>query len=129
VFVVSKPFEIPQRSVRRQSLALPEEVRTGVDQAGGLAHLLEAIPPARELARDAKYHHALSDPARQKILWALSMSDLCPCLLKRITRLSDSKLSYHLRVLERAGLVRARRRANWRIYSVTSRGEEALEIH
>ncbi|OGS41651.1 MAG: hypothetical protein A3K67_04750 [Euryarchaeota archaeon RBG_16_62_10] len=81
------------------------------------------------MSRDAEYHHALSDPTRQRILWALSMSDLCPCLLKRIARVSDSKLSYHLAVLERSGLVRVRRTRNWRIYSITPSAEEALEVH
>jgi DNA-binding transcriptional ArsR family regulator len=61
---------------------------------------------------------AKADPVRLRILEALSVSDLCPCLLREITGVTDSKLSYHLRILENAGLARSRRSRNWRIYSL-----------
>lgn len=125
----SKETETPGRGQKGRGPVLPAEVEHGLEQAGGLRRLLASIPRPSELSRDVGYHHALSDPTRQRILWALSMSDLCPCLLKRITRVSDSKLSYHLAILERSGLVRARRRKNWRIYAITSLAEDALEIH
>jgi len=67
----------------------------------------------------ARRHQALSDPVRLRLLWALSMADLCPCILKQIAELSDSKLSYHLGVLERAVLVSSKRTKDWMIYSIT----------
>ena len=74
----------------------------------------------------AERHQALSDPVRLRVLWALSKADLCPCILKQITELSDSKLSYHLSVLEKSGLISSRRTRNWMIYSITPLGSDAL---
>lgn len=128
-FVVSNKSETLARPAEDERPLLPREVARGVEQAGGLEHLLRSIPKARELEEDARYHHALSDTMRQRILWALSMSDLCPCVIKQITKVSDSKLSYHLRVLEDAGLIKSRRTRNWRVYSITASGESALEVH
>jgi ArsR family transcriptional regulator len=100
------------------NLAVPPEVARGVAKAGGYDRLLSRIRSMRDLEDEARNHGAMADPVRLRILEALSLSDMCPCLLKKITGLTDSKLSYHLRILENAGLVRSRRSRNWRIYSL-----------
>lgn len=73
-------------------------------------------------------NQALADHIRLKILWALSQMDLCPCVLKVITKVTDSRLSYHLKILESARLIRARRTKNWRVYSITKEGLHALAV-
>ena len=108
-------------------MALPPKVAVGVRSAGGFVRILRTIPERKRLTGSAKRHLALSERTRLRILWALSCSDLCPCLLKKITRMSDSKLSYHLRILKNAGLIRSRRTKNWRIYSITKAGRAALK--
>ena len=70
----------------------------------------------------------MADHTRLKILWALSNMDLCPCVLTVIADVSDSKLSYHLRILESARLIESRRTKSWRIYSITEEGERTLSL-
>jgi ArsR family transcriptional regulator len=107
-------------------MTLPEEVAKDLRELGGLEKLLEGIPDTAELRDAAKQHRALADHVRLRILWALSESDLCPCVLKRITRTSDSRLSYHLYVLQLARLIEARRSKSWRIYSISHLGRKVL---
>ena len=100
-------------------IELPPQVAKEVTRAGGYGKVVSGIPSRGQLSTTAKHHLALSDPKRLKILWALSSSDLCPCLLKKITKISDSRLSYHLRILEENRLIRSRRSKSWRIYTIT----------
>jgi ArsR family transcriptional regulator len=116
--VVSKKVESLCCLGTTGNLAVPPEVARGVAKAGGYARLLARIRSTRNLEDEARSHGAMATSVRLRILEALSLSDMCPCLLKKITGLTDSKLSYHLRILENAGLVRSRRSRNWRIYSL-----------
>ncbi len=106
------------------SLHLPEEMEAALHQLGGMDRLKERIPSKGDLASDARTFHALSDPIRLQIMHALRIVNLCPCLLKEITELSDSKLSYHLNILERAGLIASSPRKRWRIYMLTPSGKK-----
>jgi ArsR family transcriptional regulator len=62
---------------------------------------------------------ALGDANRLRIVAALSAGEACVCELAWGLKLKQPNLSRHLRVLENAGLVRARRDGNWIIYSLT----------
>jgi ArsR family transcriptional regulator len=108
-------------------LNLPTSVRENLDRAGGLDSLADDLPALAELEERSKIHQALSDPARLRLLEALNRCDLCPCVLKAITGQSDSKLSYHLEVLEEIGLVRSAPEKKWRIYSITELGRRMLD--
>lgn len=108
-------------------LNLPASIRDNLERIGGLDLLIEELPPLERFEGVSKVHQALSDPARLRILAALSRCDLCPCILKIIVSQSDSKLSYHLDVLEEVGLVRSIPEKKWRIYSLTDMGREMLE--
>jgi hypothetical protein len=107
---------------------LPEEMETAVKQRGGLEGLKSNVPDRRSLASEASLFHALSEPIRLQIMHALLITDLCPCLLKEITGLSNSKLSYHLSILEEAELVASSSRKKWRIYMLTERGQFWIKI-
>jgi DNA-binding transcriptional ArsR family regulator len=109
------------------NLDLPPPVEKALAEAGGFREVLSAIPDHRVLAKASRTNLALSDPTRIRILYALRKCDLCPCVLKRISRISDSKLSYHLSKLERESLITSRKEENWRIYSITKKGREKLE--
>lgn len=115
--MVSKKVESSCCPGTHGRLVVPPEVAEGVARAGGYPKLLSGIRSIHDLEEVARSHGAMADPFRLRILESLSLSDMCPCLLKEITGLTDSKLSYHLRILENAGLVRSRRSGNWRIYS------------
>jgi ArsR family transcriptional regulator len=52
---------------------------------------------------------------------------LCPCLLKEITELSDSKLSYHLNILEKVKLIESFSQKKWRIYVLTELGKSWMK--
>jgi len=125
-FVVSKRFKMKKGRSAADRLDLPAPVARALKRYGGFDRLVSRLPKRQDLASVTREHDALSDVTRMRILHALSRSRLCPCLLKRVTRVADSKLSYHLKVLEKAGLIEARRTKSWRIYSITSRGRRAL---
>ncbi len=53
---------------------------------------------------------ALADPTRRRILEQLAHGDCCVTALARPHRMSLPAVSKHLRVLEKAGLIRRKRR-------------------
>lgn len=62
---------------------------------------------------------ALSDPIRIKILKKLySAESVCVCELTDIFDISQSKLSYHLKLLLSANLISKTSRGKWNFYSV-----------
>lgn len=128
VFVVSKEIEAVCCGRDGAPLELPDAVARKISKLGGISSLMRQLPKESKVKNAARSHQALSDPIRLRIMWALAMSDLCPCVLKQITGLTDSKLSYHLGVLESAGLVRSKRAKNWMIYSITALGSKKLDM-
>ncbi len=62
--------------------------------------------------------HALSDPLRLNVIDSLRSQEMCVCDLCEQLHVSQSKLSFHLRVLKEAGLVRARPQGRWTYYSL-----------
>jgi ArsR family transcriptional regulator len=103
-------------------LNLPAEMEVAVRQRGGLEGLKSHVPERKSLASEAELFHALSEPIRLQIMHALLLTDLCPCVLKEITGLSNSKLSYHLSALEKGYLITSSPRKKWRIYMLTEKG-------
>ncbi|AMH94183.1 transcriptional regulator ArsR family [methanogenic archaeon ISO4-H5] len=107
-------------------LNLPPEMQAIVKSKGGLNILIEQVPPAELFEDEAERFKALSSPVRIQILHALVTADLCPSILKNITGMSDSKLSYHLEILERAGFIAHEQRQKWRIYVITVEGRKTI---
>jgi DNA-binding transcriptional ArsR family regulator len=105
---------------------LPDEMEDALEKKEGLNGLKKLIPVREELAAEAKLFQALSDPIRLQILDSLMIIDLCPCILKEITGLSDSKLSYHLNILEGERLIKSFPRHRWRIYIMTDLGRSQI---
>lgn len=62
--------------------------------------------------------HALSDPLRINVIDSLRKQEMCVCDLCTQLEVSQSKLSFHLRVLKEACLVRARPQGRWTYYSL-----------
>ena len=105
---------------------LPDEVSEATEEIGGLENLAAHIPTNQEIDKQANIHHVLSDKTRLKIMWAINCCDLCPCVLNTFLKIPNPRLSYHLGVLEDAGLVRSYPKKNWKIYSITKLGKETL---
>jgi len=76
-----------------------------------------------------KAFHALSDPLRLQILESLREQEFCVCDLCTHLTVSQSKLSFHLRVLKEAGIVRSRPHGRWTYYSLNLPQIVALEQH
>jgi ArsR family transcriptional regulator len=64
--------------------------------------------------------HALSDPTRVAILDRLRNGEQCVCNLVDLIGGGQSRLSFHLKTLKDAGLVRDRREGRWVHYSLSS---------
>lgn len=62
--------------------------------------------------------HALSDPLRLQIIHLLQTQELCVCELCEVLAVTQSKLSFHLKILKEAKLVRSRQQSRWMYYSL-----------
>ncbi len=62
--------------------------------------------------------HALSEPLRLKIVELLRENELCVCDLCEVLDVAQSKLSFHLKTLNGASLVRSRQEGRWIYYSL-----------
>ncbi len=62
--------------------------------------------------------HALSEPLRVQVLDLLREQELCVCDLCEVLKVTQSKLSFHLKVLKEAQLVQARQEGRWIYYSL-----------
>ncbi len=61
---------------------------------------------------------ALSDPLRIQIIELLRSRELCVCELCEELEVSQSKLSFHLKNLKEASLIRSRQQGRWMYYSL-----------
>ena len=112
-----------KRVCREETLPLPPEVEEALCRCGGIAGLTGRLPGDDVLERESALHRALADPLRLKILAMLAVQPLCVCVIKVVLGIADSKLSYHLSVLKKAGLIIGEAQGNWIIYRLTTEGE------
>ncbi len=115
----------------------------------GVAPLAALAEPDDSAAAEhlARWAHALSDPIRLRMLDVMvaareccrpgdqptggdasppSPDGVCVCELQSLQGLAQSRVSYHLKVLREAGLVREQRRGKWTFYAVDT--ETAAEF-
>ncbi|MGB0561026.1 MAG: ArsR/SmtB family transcription factor [Spirulinaceae cyanobacterium] len=62
--------------------------------------------------------HSLSDPLRLQVLELLRHQEYCVCDLCSQLDVAQSKLSFHLKTLKVAGLIRSRQEGRWIYYSL-----------
>ncbi|HKU59704.1 MAG TPA: metalloregulator ArsR/SmtB family transcription factor [Gemmatimonadales bacterium] len=67
-------------------------------------------------ARLAEIFHALSDETRLSIVQRLRRGECCVCELTDLLGAAQSRLSFHLKVLRKAGLIDCRREGRWAYY-------------
>ena len=70
---------------------------------------------------------ALADPIRLEVIHALANGERCVCDLTKDLNLSQSKLSFHLRVLREAGLLADRQSGRWIYYRLEPHALSELE--
>lgn len=73
---------------------------------------------ARSLTATARLFHALSDETRLAILGLLRRGERCVCELQEALDSHQSRLSFHLKVLREAGLVKDRKEGRWSYYAI-----------
>ncbi len=71
--------------------------------------------------------HALSDPTRLELVQKLAGGEQCVCDLTEALKTGQSRLSFHLKVLKDAGLIRDRREGRWIYYSLNEEAFEEVE--
>lgn len=77
---------------------------------------------------DAKVFKALCDPKRLAILEQLRSGEKCACVLQEPMALTQSGLSYHMKILCDSGLVASRQEGKWTHYRLSTSGRAwALE--
>jgi ArsR family transcriptional regulator len=75
----------------------------------------------------ARSFHALADGTRLRILLRLRDGEECVCNLTDALEAGQSRLSFHLKTLKDAGLVRDRRVGRWIYYALDPKAIETLE--
>lgn len=73
---------------------------------------------ARETERIRQLFHALADETRLRIIDRLLGGEQCVCDLTDTLEAGQSRLSFHLKTLKEASLVRDRREGRWVYYSL-----------
>jgi ArsR family transcriptional regulator len=102
---------------------IPVEIEDDIACVGGVPGLSRRLPPRKTLERVASLHGVLSDPVRLRLLLVLLERRLCVCVLKRIVSCQDTRLSYHLSILKRVGLVDSERDRSYLHYFLTADGK------
>lgn len=73
---------------------------------------------------NAKVFKALCDPKRLAILEQLRSGEKCACVLQEPMDLTQSGLSYHMKILCDSGLVSSRQEGKWTHYRLNGAGRE-----
>lgn len=78
---------------------------------------------------NAKVFKALCDPKRLAILEQLRSGEKCACVLQEPMKLTQSGLSYHMKILCDSGLVVSRQEGKWTHYRLSVAGrDEAVKL-
>lgn len=73
---------------------------------------------------NAKVFKALCDPKRLAVLEQLRSGEKCACVLQEPMELTQSGLSYHMKILCDSGLVVGRQEGKWTHYRLNEAGRE-----
>jgi ArsR family transcriptional regulator, arsenate/arsenite/antimonite-responsive transcriptional repressor len=73
---------------------------------------------SQDITEVASGFRALADPLRIEIIELLRNQELCVCELCEKLNVSQSKLSFHLKNLKEANLIRSRQEGRWMYYSL-----------
>jgi ArsR family transcriptional regulator, arsenate/arsenite/antimonite-responsive transcriptional repressor len=69
---------------------------------------------------------ALSDETRLKIIEMLSSGEMCACNILEKFSISQSTLSYHMKILTQSGLVNSVRDGAWMRYTLNKEKTDAV---
>lgn len=86
-----------------------------------------AVAAHSRTERAIELFHALSDETRLEIIELLRKGERCVCELTDTLDAAQSRLSFHLRVLKDAGIVRDRKDGRWVHYELDPEAFEEIE--
>lgn len=86
-----------------------------------------AVAPHSRTDRAIELFHALSDVTRLEVIELLRKGERCVCELTDTLDAAQSRLSFHLRVLKDAGIVRDRKDGRWVYYELDPQAFEEVE--
>ena len=86
----------------------------------------EHLPPETELAELAELFKVFGDSTRIRILYILSRTELCVCDIAEKLGLSQPAVSYQLKTLKQARLVKSRRDGKAICYSLADDHVETI---
>lgn len=66
----------------------------------------------------SEFYKNMSDPTRMKIIYALTVGELCVQDISNVVNMSQTAVSYQLRILRGARLVKYRREGKMIYYSI-----------
>lgn len=73
---------------------------------------------------NARVFKALCDPKRLAIIEQLRSGEKCACVLQEPMELTQSGLSYHMKILCDSGLVTSRQEGKWTHYRLSESGRD-----
>ena len=94
---------------------------TAEEYAHRLRKLLEGVIEREKAERAARVFSAVSDPVRIKILKLLEKESMCVCELMKALNMRQSLISYHLKFLREAGLIKPVRKGKWVFYKIADK--------
>lgn len=112
--------------ITKISASLPDGAEQSICTCGGLEGLISRLPEDSDIEAMSLIHRALADEKRIKILSMLEIQPLCVCIIRAVLEISDSRLSYHLSILKKIGLIAGEQKGTWITYSLTDKGKEWL---
>ncbi len=108
-------------------LSIPREIADSLCSCGGVEGLVDQLPSDRVFEQLQGWYKASADPVRLKILSLLMVQPLCVCVIKAVVRMADSKLSYHLNILKKAGMIEGDQQGQYIIYRITDKARTFLD--
>ena len=77
------------------------------------------FPDINNLKLLSRLYKVIADDTRLKILWALSLDDLCVCDLAALLDMTKSAISHQLKILRDSNLVKFDKRGKVAFYSLS----------
>ena len=84
------------------------------------------MPPEEELADMAELFKVFGDSTRIKILYTLSKAEMCVCDIAAVLGMTQPAVSYQLKVLKQAKLIKNRRAGKTIFYSLADSHVEII---
>lgn len=78
--------------------------------------------------KNAKVFKAFCDAKRLAILELLQSGEKCACVLIEELEITQSGLSYHMKILCESGVVEARQEGKWTHYKISEQGSAAALV-